>query len=98
MVRFFGILIGLFFAGMLIYSFARGAVEYISNPPVKAVEYQFHEGPKDVPLQATDPLANLTTNSSSTVSRSIKKSVLRAMAFVWLRSAILPNLVITKMK
>lgn len=48
MVRFFGILIGLFFAGMMVYSFGRGAVEYVSNPPVKAVEYQFHEKPKAV--------------------------------------------------
>ncbi|WP_108810306.1 cytochrome c1 [Sphingorhabdus sp. Alg231-15] len=55
MVRFFGILIGLFFAGMLIYSFGRGAVEYFSNPPVKAVEYQFHEGPKDVSFASDGP-------------------------------------------
>ncbi len=55
MVRFFGILIGLFFAGMLIYSFGRGAVEYVSNPPVKAVEYQFHEKPKDVSFASDGP-------------------------------------------
>ncbi len=55
MVRFFGILIGLFFAGMLVYSFGRGAVEYISNPPVKAVEYQFHEEPKDVSFTSDGP-------------------------------------------
>ncbi len=55
MVRFFGILIGLFFAGMMVYSFGRGAVEYISNPPVKAVEYQFHEEPKDVSFKSDGP-------------------------------------------
>ncbi|MEW4467118.1 cytochrome c1 [Parasphingorhabdus sp. JC815] len=55
MVRFFGILIGLFFTGMLVYSFGRGAVEYISNPPVKAVEYQFHEEPKDVSFASDGP-------------------------------------------
>lgn len=52
MVRFFGILIGLFFAGMMVYSFGRGAAEYISNPPVKAVEYQFHEEPKEVSFKS----------------------------------------------
>lgn len=55
MVRFFGILIGLFFAGMLVYSFGRGAVEYITNPPVKAVEYQFHEEPKKVSFASDGP-------------------------------------------
>ena len=55
MVRFFGILIGLFFAGMLVYSFGRGAVDYVSNPPVKAVEYQFHEEPKDVSFKSDGP-------------------------------------------
>ena len=55
MVRFFGILIGLFFAGMLVYSFVRGAVEYVSNPPVKAVEYQFHEEPKEVSFASDGP-------------------------------------------
>jgi ubiquinol-cytochrome c reductase cytochrome c1 subunit len=55
MVRFFGILIGLFFAGILIYSFGRGAVEYISNPPVKAVEYQFHEDPKKISFASDGP-------------------------------------------
>ncbi len=55
MVRFFGILIGLFFAGMMVYSFGRGAVEYVSNPPVKAVEYQFHEKPKEVSFASDGP-------------------------------------------
>ena len=55
MVRFFGILIGLFFAGMLVYSFGRGAVDYVSNPPVKAVEYQFHEEPKDLSFKSDGP-------------------------------------------
>jgi len=55
MVRFFGILIGLFFAGMMVYSFGRGAVEYVSNPPVKAVEYQFHEKPKEVSFTSDGP-------------------------------------------
>ncbi|HEY9090509.1 cytochrome c1 [Parasphingorhabdus sp.] len=55
MVRFFGILIGLFFAGMLVYSFGRGAVDYFSNPPVKAVETQFHEEPKDVSFTSDGP-------------------------------------------
>lgn len=55
MVRFFGILIGLFFAGMLVYSFGRGAVEYVSNPPVKPIEYQFHEEPKEVSFTSDGP-------------------------------------------
>ena len=55
MVRFFGILIGLFFAGMLFYSFGRGAVEYISNPPVPVVEHEFHKEAKEVSFKSDGP-------------------------------------------
>ncbi|MEH6757803.1 MAG: cytochrome c1 [Parasphingorhabdus sp.] len=55
MVRFFGILIGLFFAGMLFYSFGRGAVEYISNPPVETVEHEFHKEAKEVSFKSDGP-------------------------------------------
>ncbi|QTD56517.1 cytochrome c1 [Parasphingorhabdus cellanae] len=55
MVRFFGILIGLFFAGLLVYSFGRGAVEYATNPPEKPVYYAFHEEPKDVSFTSDGP-------------------------------------------
>lgn len=55
MVRFFGILIGLFFAGLLVYSFGRGAVEYATNPPEKPVYYAFHKDPKDVSFTSDGP-------------------------------------------
>jgi len=56
MVRFFGILIGLFFSGWLLVSFVMGAIEYTTNPPEKAVEYQFHEAPKKVSFNSDGPL------------------------------------------
>ncbi|MEP2988747.1 MAG: cytochrome c1 [Parasphingorhabdus sp.] len=56
MVRFFGILIGLFFSGWLLVSFVMGAVEYTTNPPEKPVEYAFHEDPKKVKFNSDGPL------------------------------------------
>lgn len=56
MVRFFGILVGLFFSGWLLVSFVMGAIEFTSNPPEKAVEYQFHEDPKKVSFSSDGPL------------------------------------------
>lgn len=56
MVRIFGILIGLFFSGWLLVSFVMGAIEYTTNPPEKAVEYQFHEDPKQVSFTSDGPL------------------------------------------
>ena len=56
MVKFFGGLIGLFFAGWLLVSFVMGAVEFATNPPEKAVEYQFHQDPKDVSFKSDGPL------------------------------------------
>jgi ubiquinol-cytochrome c reductase cytochrome c1 subunit len=48
MVRLIAALVGIFFAGMLLYSFGSGAVAYISQPPVPTVEHEFHEHPKQV--------------------------------------------------
>ena len=48
MVRIIGIVVGLFFTGWLLVSFVLGAIEFVSNPPEKPVEYAFHEEPKEV--------------------------------------------------
>ena len=56
MVRIFGILIGLFFSGWLLVSFGMGLKEYVTNPPVKPVEYSFHEEPKEVSFASDGPL------------------------------------------
>ena len=55
MVRIFGVLVGLFFAGMLLYSLARGAANYIAEPPEKPVEYAFHQAPKTVSFTSDGP-------------------------------------------
>ncbi|MFK7841303.1 MAG: cytochrome c1 [Sphingorhabdus sp.] len=56
MVRIIGILIGLFFSGWLLVSFGLGLKEYVTNPPVKPVEYAFHEEAKDVSFSTDGPL------------------------------------------
>ena len=56
MVRIIGILIGLFFSGWLLVSFGMGLKEYVTNPPVKPVEYSFHEEPKEVSFASDGPL------------------------------------------
>ncbi len=56
MVRFFAGLVGVFFAGMLVYSFGRGAVNYISEPPEPTAEHEFHKHPKDVSFSSDGPL------------------------------------------
>ncbi len=48
MVRIFAALTGLFFAGMMLYSFGRGAYSYVSAPPLPTAEHEFHMHPKDV--------------------------------------------------
>jgi len=45
MVRLLAMLTGLFFTGVLIYSFIAGAAAYIKEPPVETVEHQFHKHP-----------------------------------------------------
>jgi len=56
MIRFFGILIGLFFSGWLLISMVRGGIEYASNPPVETAEHKFHKHPKDLNLPSDGPL------------------------------------------
>lgn len=46
MIRILGILTGAAFTLILLYSFTLGAINYIKEPPVKAVEYQFVKHPK----------------------------------------------------
>lgn len=48
MVRVFAALVGIFFSGMLLYSFVFGAVNYVSEPPAPTAEHEFHDTPKHV--------------------------------------------------
>lgn len=56
MVRLIGALVGLGFAGVLLISFFSGAVSYVTDPPVKAVDKQFHLEPKEVHFPSDGPL------------------------------------------
>jgi len=56
MVRILGFLVGLFFSGWLLVSFVMGAIAYVSDPPVKPVEYAFHKDPKQVSFKSDGPL------------------------------------------
>jgi len=48
MVRILGIAAGALFTLILLYSFVRGAANYIAEPPVETVEHKFHKHPKKV--------------------------------------------------
>ncbi|VAV88690.1 Ubiquinol-cytochrome C reductase, cytochrome C1 subunit [hydrothermal vent metagenome] len=56
MVRFFGILVGLFFTGWLLVSFVLGAIAYLGDPPEQAVEYKFVKHAKEVQFKSDGPL------------------------------------------
>lgn len=55
MVRIIGMLIGLFFSGWMLVTFALGAKEYITNPPAETVEHQFHKEPKKIAFSSDGP-------------------------------------------
>ena len=46
MVRILGALVGIFFSGMLLLSFINGGIAFVSAPPAKTVEHEFHEHPR----------------------------------------------------
>ncbi len=50
MIRFFGMLIGLFFTAFLVYSFGYGAYNYITDPSAETAEHVFHKKPKELHL------------------------------------------------
>jgi ubiquinol-cytochrome c reductase cytochrome c1 subunit len=56
MVRFFAGLVGLFFAGMMLYSFVRGGISYVAEPPAATAEHEFHKHPKPLSLASDGPL------------------------------------------
>nr|WP_047169962.1 cytochrome c1 [Sphingomonas sp. Y57] len=56
MVRPIAFLAGLGFVFVLLFSLVTGAVAYISEPPVKTVEHEFHLLPKDVSFASDGPL------------------------------------------
>ena len=58
MVRVFAALVGIFFSGMLLYSFVFGAVNYVSEPPAPTAEHEFHLQPKHVAFASDGPLGH----------------------------------------
>lgn len=58
MVRLLAALVGLFFSGMLVYSFLSGAVAYVSEPPQPTAEHEFHLHPKKVDWSFEGPLGH----------------------------------------
>jgi ubiquinol-cytochrome c reductase cytochrome c1 subunit len=55
MVRIGAFLVGLFFAGWLLISFLVGAAAYVTEPPAKTVEHEFHKHPKHVDFSFNGP-------------------------------------------
>ncbi|HEX7857410.1 MAG TPA: cytochrome c1 [Sphingobium sp.] len=58
MVRLIAALVGIFFSGMLLYSFGSGAVAYISEPPAATAEHEFHLHPKEIEWSFNGPLGH----------------------------------------
>lgn len=58
MVRLIAALVGIFFSGMLLYSFGSGAVAYISEPPAPTAEHEFHLHPKEVEWSFNGPFGH----------------------------------------
>ncbi|HEX7873626.1 MAG TPA: cytochrome c1 [Sphingobium sp.] len=58
MVRLIAALVGIFFSGMLLYSFGSGAVAYISEPPLPTVEHEFHEHPRQIAWSFDGPFGH----------------------------------------
>lgn len=56
MVRPIGFLAGLGFVAILLFSMISGAVAFISEPPQKSAEYEFHLHPKPLELASNGPL------------------------------------------
>ncbi|AUW57996.1 cytochrome c1 [Sphingobium sp. SCG-1] len=52
------IAIGAFFTLMMLYSFASGAVAYISEPPAATAEHEFHLHPKEPEFSFNGPLGH----------------------------------------
>ncbi|MFN3944954.1 MAG: cytochrome c1 [Allosphingosinicella sp.] len=55
MVRLIGILVGLGFVGVALWSFLWGLISYVSEPPEKPAYYAFHEHPRSANLPSQGP-------------------------------------------
>lgn len=58
MVRPLGILAGLGFVAILLFSVIKGAVAYISEPPAPTAEHEFHKHPEPLHLASNGPLGH----------------------------------------
>ncbi|MET0372821.1 MAG: cytochrome c1 [Rhizorhabdus sp.] len=55
MVRPIAFLVGLGFAGILLYSLVMGAIAYVAEPPQPTAEHEFHLHPKEVSFSTDGP-------------------------------------------
>ncbi|RYG95805.1 MAG: cytochrome c1 [Alphaproteobacteria bacterium] len=55
MVRPIAFLVGLGFAGILLYSLIMGAIAYVSEPPQPTAEHEFHMHPEELELASNGP-------------------------------------------
>ena len=55
MVRIFGFIIGLGFAGVLLISLVVNLVGYFQAPPEPTAEHEFHRNPKELSLKSNGP-------------------------------------------
>ncbi|PZU58790.1 MAG: cytochrome c1 [Sphingobium sp.] len=58
MLRAILIAIGVFFSGMMLYSFGMSAVGYVTDPPVPTAEEEFHLHPKEVHFSFDGPFGH----------------------------------------
>jgi len=56
MVRIFGPLVGLGFVAILVWSFAWGAIAFVSDPPKPTVEHEFHREPREISWSFDGPM------------------------------------------
>ena len=58
MVRFIAGLVGLFFTGILLFSFLFGATAYVSDPPAATAEHEFHKHPREIAWSFDGPFGH----------------------------------------
>lgn len=58
MIRFLGILVGLGFVLVALWSFGWGVAAYIADPPEETTEHKFHAEPKDVAFSFDGPFGH----------------------------------------
>ena len=87
MLRFILGLVGAVFSVVLLISFFSNISTFLTSPPERTAEEEFHKHPKHLTSPATGRWASSTASSCSAGSRSTRKSARPVMASAWSRSA-----------